>query len=395
MGGRAPGHLAALRPRPPLAAAAHLRPGAALQRAAARAVRERGSRRRHPAPARLRPSSRKAAVLAGLPRLHLRLVPVRRRRDPSRAAAHPLWHASPRRRGQFRDGGGAGHRRAPPALHPGPRRNRAGGARRDARRAAHHRVPGDGRRRPHRLLRGGGHRRYRFSEGSVLRRAPGGPLGHARESAAPGPLQRDRLRRHGRGAALAPARPVRPARRGPMSLPQGVRAGLLVGAVALGLVPLSGDRTAAYAAIWVALVLSFLLLRRVVQAPFGHVLTAIRINEGRMRTLGYGTGRYKLAAFVLGGVLAGLAGYLDATLYGFVNPAQFGWRQSGLVLVTVLLGGKGTLYGPALGAALLSVLEHFAERATEHWSAVVGAAVIAVVLFLPRGVAGLLEGSRG
>jgi branched-chain amino acid transport system permease protein len=156
-----------------------------------------------------------------------------------------------------------------------------------------------------------------------------------------------------------------------------------------------GDSGAAYAAIWVALVLSFLLLLRIVRAPFGRVLTAIRINEGRMRTLGYATGRYKLSAFVLGGALAGLAGYLDATLYGFVNPAQFGWRQSGLVLVTVLLGGKGTLYGPALGALLLSVLEHFAERATEHWSAVVGAAVIAVVLFLPRGVAGLLEGRGG
>jgi branched-chain amino acid transport system permease protein len=59
------------------------------------------------------------------------------------------------------------------------------------------------------------------------------------------------------------------------------------------------------------------------------------------------------------------------------------------------LGGKGTLYGPLLGAMLLSVLEHFAERATEHWSAVVGTAVIATVLFLPRGVAGLVEGSRG
>ena len=153
--------------------------------------------------------------------------------------------------------------------------------------------------------------------------------------------------------------------------------------------------TAAYAAIWIALVLSFLFLRETVRAPFGRVLTAIRINEGRMRTLGYPAYRYKLAAFVLGGALAGLAGYLDATLYGFANPAQFGWRQSGLVLVTVLLGGKGTLYGPALGAVLLSVLEHFAERATEHWNAVVGAAVIAVVLFLPRGVAGLLEGSRG
>lgn len=155
-----------------------------------------------------------------------------------------------------------------------------------------------------------------------------------------------------------------------------------------------GDRTAAYAVIWVLLISSFVLLRRIVRAPFGRVLTAIRINEGRMRTLGYDTRRYKLAAFVLGGALAGLAGYLDATLYGFVNPAQFGWRQSGLVLVTVLLGGKGTLYGPALGAAALSVLEHFAERATEHWSAVVGAAVIAVVLFLPRGIAGLVEGGR-
>ena len=155
-----------------------------------------------------------------------------------------------------------------------------------------------------------------------------------------------------------------------------------------------GDRTAAYAVIWVLLISSFVLLRRIVRAPFGRVLTAIRINEGRMRTLGYNTRRYKLAAFVLGGALAGLAGYLDATLYGFVNPAQFGWRQSGLVLVTVLLGGKGTLYGPALGAAALGVLEHFAERATEHWSAVVGAAVIAVVLFLPRGIAGLVEGGR-
>jgi branched-chain amino acid transport system permease protein len=156
-----------------------------------------------------------------------------------------------------------------------------------------------------------------------------------------------------------------------------------------------GNGTAAHAAIWTALVLSFLFLRRVVQGPFGRVLVGIRINEPRMRTLGYPTRRYKLAAFVLAGALAGLAGYLDATLYGFVNPAQFGWRQSGLALVTVLLGGKGTLYGPMAGAVLLSLLEHFSERVTEHWNAVVAAAVIAVVLLLPRGVAGLLGDQRG
>jgi len=91
------------------------------------------------------------------------------------------------------------------------------------------------------------------------------------------------------------------------------------------------------------------------------------------------------AMAVIAGTLAGVAGYLDATLYGFVNPAQLGWRQSGLILVTVLLGGKGTLYGPALGALLLAFIEHYGERVTEHWNALIAALVIAVVLFLPEG----------
>ena len=113
-----------------------------------------------------------------------------------------------------------------------------------------------------------------------------------------------------------------------------------------------------------------------------------------MRSLGYPTRRYKLVAFVIAGTLAGVAGYLDATLYGFVNPAQLGWRQSGLILVTVLLGGKGTLYGPALGALLLAFIEYYGERVTEHWNALIAALVIAVVLFLPRGLAGLVQGGR-
>ena len=151
------------------------------------------------------------------------------------------------------------------------------------------------------------------------------------------------------------------------------------------------ERTTAYFAIWIALVIAYLLLLRMLRAPFGHVLVGIRANEQRMRSLGYPTRRYKLTAFVIAGTLAGLCGYLDATLYGFVNPAQFSWRQSGLVLMTVLLGGKGTLYGPALGALLLTFVEHYGERVTEHWNALIGALVIAVVLFLPRGLAGLLR----
>jgi branched-chain amino acid transport system permease protein len=155
------------------------------------------------------------------------------------------------------------------------------------------------------------------------------------------------------------------------------------------------NRKTAYVAIWVALVLVYALLRRALRAPFGRVLVGIRSNEPRMRSLGFATPRYKLVAFVFAGALAGFAGYLDATLYGFVNPAQLGWRQSGLLLVTVLLGGRGTLYGPMIGALALTFLEHYGERLTEHWNGVVGAFVIAVVLFLPRGLAGLLGGSRG
>jgi branched-chain amino acid transport system permease protein len=156
--------------------------------------------------------------------------------------------------------------------------------------------------------------------------------------------------------------------------------------------PVEG-RFAAYVVIWVALVLVYLLLSRVLQAPFGKALEGIRSNEQRMRSLGYPARRYKLVAFVLGGAVAGIAGYLDATLYGFVHPSQLGWRQSGLVLVTVLLGGKGTLYGPALGALLLAFVEHYGARVTEHWNALIAALVIGVVLFLPRGLAGLLQGS--
>lgn len=146
-----------------------------------------------------------------------------------------------------------------------------------------------------------------------------------------------------------------------------------------------------YFAIWIALVGVYVGLWWMLRAPFGHALIGIRVNERRMRSLGYPTTRYKLVAFVIAGTLAGLAGYLDASLYGFVNPAELGWRQSGLVLMTVLLGGKGTLFGPALGALLLTFVEHYGERVTEHWNALIGALVVAVVLFLPRGLAGLLH----
>ena len=156
------------------------------------------------------------------------------------------------------------------------------------------------------------------------------------------------------------------------------------------------NRTAAYLCIFAALVLTYLLLQRLLRAPFGRVLRGIHGNEQRTRALGFATSRYKLVAFVIAGTVAGFAGYLDAALYGFVNPAELGWRQSGLLLMMVLLGGRGTLYGPILGAFLLTFLEHYGASATDHYNALVGGVVILVVLFLPRGVAGLVErGARG
>jgi len=138
----------------------------------------------------------------------------------------------------------------------------------------------------------------------------------------------------------------------------------------------------------------FLFAWRLVRSPFGRVLSAIRASEPRARALGHPTPRYKLMSFVLAGALAGLAGYLACAESGFMNPAHLGWRDSGRVLVIVILGGAGTLYGPVLGAFAFSLLEELASSLTERTPLVLGAFVIAVVLLLPRGIAGLFEGGR-
>ena len=138
----------------------------------------------------------------------------------------------------------------------------------------------------------------------------------------------------------------------------------------------------------------YLLLRRVLGSPFGRVLVGIRDNEPRMRSLGFATFRYKLAAFVLAGALAGLAGYLTAVQDGIMNPEQLGWNRSGEALVMVILGGMGTLAGPALGAGALMVLELLFSIWTKYWQLLLGAFVIAVVLFLPRGLGSLFARRR-
>lgn len=139
------------------------------------------------------------------------------------------------------------------------------------------------------------------------------------------------------------------------------------------------------------MVITYLAIGVILKAPFGRVILGIRLNEHRMRALGYNTYVYKLAAFAIAGGFAALAGFLYATQYRAVNPALFGWRESGLVLMMVILGGLRTRLGPAVGAFALVLLEEVLQAVTEHWLLGVGIFVIGAVLLLPDGLTGLFR----
>jgi branched-chain amino acid transport system permease protein len=141
----------------------------------------------------------------------------------------------------------------------------------------------------------------------------------------------------------------------------------------------------------------YFLLRRVLASPFGRVLVSIKANEARVKSLGFQVFNYKLGAFVLAGALAGLAGYLAACQFGFVNPEILSWHYSGVVLMMLILGGMGRLYGAVIGAfAFILVQEFFSYQDifgeyAKRWQLALGSFIVLVVLLLPRGLADLLE----
>jgi branched-chain amino acid transport system permease protein len=161
-------------------------------------------------------------------------------------------------------------------------------------------------------------------------------------------------------------------------------------AALFGLTPFRlADASHFYYVVLALMVTTYLVLRTLLRSPVGHALQGIRVNEHRMRGLGFATFRYKLAAFVIAGGLAGLAGYLDAAQFGTVSPDLFGWRQSGIVLMMVILGGKDKLYGAILGAFALILLQDILAEATQHWLLPMGLFIILTVLVLPQGLSGL------
>jgi len=142
------------------------------------------------------------------------------------------------------------------------------------------------------------------------------------------------------------------------------------------------------------LVVVFVFLAVVMRSRFGRALAGIRVNEQRMRAAGFSTYPYKLAAFVLSGAIAGLAGFLFAVKDGFVNPELMAWHISGAVLMMVILGGIGHLHGAVLGAFAFTLLQEFFKSNgvfgdfSKHWALGVGLSIILVVALLPRGLAG-------
>ena len=136
------------------------------------------------------------------------------------------------------------------------------------------------------------------------------------------------------------------------------------------------------------------LLAALVRSPFGRTLVGIRESEHRMTALGCPTFRYRLAAFIVAGALAGLAGALSTLFNGFANASSLYWTNSGLVLIAAIVGGVGTLVGPALGAAIIVFLKNFASVYTKRWLLILGAVYIGVILFAPRGVLGALRSGR-
>ena len=140
---------------------------------------------------------------------------------------------------------------------------------------------------------------------------------------------------------------------------------------------------------------TFLLLRALVRSPFGRSLEGIRENEQRMRSLGYPTYRYRLAAFVIGAALAGIAGALAALANGYATPDLLYWTTSGLVLVAVVVGGSRSLIGPVLGAFLVLIAQLGLSTYLQRWELILGALFIAFVLFLPGGLVGLARRAGG
>ncbi|WP_315797804.1 branched-chain amino acid ABC transporter permease [Bradyrhizobium sp. SZCCHNRI3043] len=151
-----------------------------------------------------------------------------------------------------------------------------------------------------------------------------------------------------------------------------------------------GNRVQFYYLCLFCLLAVVVLVWRIVNSRFGLVLQGLRSNEQRMQAIGFPSKRYKLAGFVIAGMLCGLSGALLANNTDFVSPAVMYWTRSGDLMVMVILGGMGTLMGPVVGSVVFLVLEEVLSQITEYWALIMGPLLLLIVLFGRGGIMGML-----
>ncbi|MEY8144372.1 branched-chain amino acid ABC transporter permease [Falsihalocynthiibacter sp. CO-5D18] len=147
-----------------------------------------------------------------------------------------------------------------------------------------------------------------------------------------------------------------------------------------------------FAITFVVLIAGLIAASAIAKSQFGLALNAARQSPIRVETVGISRYRVQLVAFVISGMMTGLAGALFADLNRFVSPTMFSWQTSGEIMVFVILGGVGRLFGPVIGAALFIALEHFLGGLSEFWHIYLGVILLGIVLFAPGGVTGILVG---
>ncbi len=136
------------------------------------------------------------------------------------------------------------------------------------------------------------------------------------------------------------------------------------------------------------------LIWRIVNSRFGMVVQGLRSNERRMQAIGFPVNRYRLVCFVISGTICGLAGALLANNTDFVSPAAMYWTRSGDLMVMVILGGMGSLFGPVLGTIAFLLLEEALSQVTEYWALIMGPILLLIVLFARGGIDGMLGRPR-
>ena len=143
------------------------------------------------------------------------------------------------------------------------------------------------------------------------------------------------------------------------------------------------------------LLFALLLVHRIVNSHFGMVIRGTKSNELRMQTVGFPTFRYQLSCYVISGMLCGLAGWLMGNFTGFISPEMMDWTRSGELIAMVILGGPGSLFGPAVGAAIFILMETVLSEITVYWHLYLGLLLILVAKFSGKGFGALVGRIRG